>query len=241
MANRCNARKNGKLGKLDAGEWAGLGYCKAIAGAGTDHLRSGRCKHHGGLSAQGPASGTWLHGKYAVSVASKLPPALRAIYVEGLDDPELVAGRADITLDNVYLQELTEEVERGESLEGFREIAVHASAILRADALEKAQARANGILRIVDQRRNFHNTFQRIMQVTEHKRRLQKTEQERLIQLEQMLRLKDLDGIIEFLVKTVHEALDQLGEQEQADAVLDHLAKSLAKRADIAHLKALSA
>ena len=239
----CNSRKKGfsELEKIDPGPWGEhAGYCKLPAGWGTDHKRKGRCKKHGGNSRSGPAHPNWRHGEYAETVAAKLPPRIREVYIEALEDVELVAGRSDIAWLNTYLVALAEELAENESREGFRDIAIKAMAIMKAEDLAKAQKIAQGIIGVTSQRQHFHNTMDRIVRVTEQKRRLQQSERERLLQLEQMLRLKDLDGIIEFLVKTVHEALEK-APREIADQVLDHLAKHLKIQGDIQQRRALSA
>jgi len=48
----CNSRKKGtKTPKIDVSEtWGGEGYCKSIAGRGTNHAGQGRCKNHGGAT-----------------------------------------------------------------------------------------------------------------------------------------------------------------------------------------------
>ena len=249
MTERCNSRKRGcppAQPQAQAGppadSWNGHSYCQQPAGWGTDHPGTGRCKLHGGNHRAGPAHPRWKHGHYAESVASKLSPALRKAYQEGLEDPELVAGRADIQLANLYVQHLIEGLAKNESAGGFREIASHARRGLKAldkAELETVKLNFQRILRATEDPIQFDRTMSQVMGVLENKRRLQVAERERLVQLQQMLQLKDLDGIILFISKAVHEALHaHVTDQTQIDGVLAQLARELRIRGDLAGVQA---
>lgn len=79
----CNARTRNapdSASKQDVGEWAGDGYCRRVAGEGTDHRGEGRCRYHGGAENGRPIS----HGLYSFK-REKLREKLDA--ADGMESP----------------------------------------------------------------------------------------------------------------------------------------------------------
>lgn len=233
------------LKKRKPGRHAGARYCKYPAGRRTEHLGTGRCHLHGGNNVSGPDSGLWLHGQFARSVKEKLPDELVPAFLGGLEDPELVSGRADISFANLYLLYLTEQAAKHQSYEGFREAIVAATSGLhyldKAD-LDMVREKFHRVLDICRDPVAFEDVMRTVMRVTEQKRRLQAGERERLVDLEQMIRLKDLNGIIEVIARTVTEALNEhIRSEETRNKILAQLAKELRIKGDLAGRLAISA
>lgn len=78
-----------------------------------------RCRLHGGLTLKASDSPRFKHGFYS----KHLPPALRADFKRLLDDPDLLDGRAEVSLLQVRLTQLTARLGTNESKQTWRELA----------------------------------------------------------------------------------------------------------------------
>lgn len=96
----CNARKK-KSG--------GYGYCRQVAGYGTDHVGTGRCKFHGGSSSGRPP----IHGRY-----SNVRKALNDKYQHFLTDPNPVNLNDEIALLRALVHQHLDEHEDAAGDEG---------------------------------------------------------------------------------------------------------------------------
>lgn len=71
------------------------GWCHLRAGWGTDHVGSGRCRFHGGLTPRGPASPHFKHGRYSKymkeSLAEIMDQLREEVDLESIDEEILTA------------------------------------------------------------------------------------------------------------------------------------------------------
>lgn len=183
---KCNARKKGhkKLPKLPPGKWGGEGYCKAHAGRGTDHVGSGRCKHHGGTQKVGIASPNYSSGRYS----KHLPDRFYAAYEAGMEDPELLNLRSEIALLDLRIQEAVRALGYEQPEEWFQRLR-EASQRLKNAKGDKLQEAVNELCNIVEASydTDAERAWNQIMETTDQRRKLVESEMKRQAQLQMMV------------------------------------------------------
>jgi hypothetical protein len=79
------------------------GYCRKLAGTGTDHLGKGRCKFHGGSSKGRPI----IHGMYS----DNLPSTIRKEFDKLVKSPQLIDLSSELALTKALLSHYLKLIE----------------------------------------------------------------------------------------------------------------------------------
>lgn len=129
----CNSRKSGHEGlkkEEPDDEHAGPGYCKRVAGAGTDHKGEGRCRYHGGRG-----GGEITHGLYAKEISDQI----KAKY-EDAKNTDIESMADELAMMRATVKNAVEKMEDSE-------IAEHAPKII--DMLDKVSRNVERLHKIL--------------------------------------------------------------------------------------------
>lgn len=149
----CNARVNGTgVPKVDPGPHAGEGYCRKVAGYGTDHVGEGRCKLHGGNAGRPPETGLY----------SERRSELRQKLLDGGEEDEAEVMRTELAVLRTLLSEHLADDKRPlrKKVKGtakiMREIRQHRESLHeirmdRAPSTQDVQRLIGGIGRIIEE------------------------------------------------------------------------------------------
>jgi hypothetical protein len=141
---------------------------------------------HGGLSPVGPASATFITGRYS----NVLPTRLLARYRESLNDPELLNGRAEISVVDARLVEVLTGLDSAGSAQLWRALRDAYRALQTAQrtrdpsALRLALAEFGAIVERGDGDRAAWDEVIRLVGV---RQRLVESERKRLVEMQQMI------------------------------------------------------
>jgi hypothetical protein len=94
-------------------------YCQHLAGWGTAHPGTGRCKLHGGASLVGPAASNYKHGK----LSKYLPSRLLERYDELRSDTTILELEDKIRLLDVVIADVLPRLENPTDAEARKEVA----------------------------------------------------------------------------------------------------------------------
>ena len=165
------------------------------------------CTVHGGLSRSGIASPTFKHGRYSKDI----PARLSERYHQSIEDPELLALKADIALVDARLEDLLTRVDTGES--GALWNQAHSVFLDFRSGNESGDQDKMGVAltelnRILNLGVDDYKAWDEIGQMLEQRRRLVESERKRLVDMElvitverQMILLGAVVGIIKDYVK----------------------------------------
>jgi hypothetical protein len=160
------------------------------------------CYHHGGKSLRGIASPRYKTGEYS----KYLPTAMAKDYIRVLNDPELLACRRDIALNEARLLDVLKRVSAGESgklwllLDSTYEAMLEAKA--KGDGAEVA-AKLNMLGDLIKRGKGDYAAWGEIREIMEAGRKLRETEHKRLIAMQQMITNEQAMNLVAALVGTV--------------------------------------
>lgn len=173
-------------------------------------MSNGRCKLHGGATPSGLASPHTKTGRYS----KDLPTRLLARFESGLDDPELINLRREVSLIDSRIGEMLQQVEQGE--------AGHVWGLLQKAVNEYRKAEAKGepvffalnaIFEIVERGVNDILLWREIQGIVEQRRKLVESESKRQVDLSKNLTLEQVGLFYKALTQAIKEevAPDVLG------------------------------
>lgn len=206
----CNGRKKKHpegIPKLEPGLHGGEWYCKAAAGAGTDHPGEGRCKHHGGASLRGFESPKAKHLRYSRDLPTRLAPH----YHEALQDEEALALRSEIALIDTRISELLPRLETGETEEIWKMLkdarAYHEMAEDEGDE-KNARIALRAMYRLIDKGGSDFSTWKNIVGLIDRRRKLVESDRRRLVQLQQVITYERAMTLVSVLVDIIQKNVD---------------------------------
>lgn len=101
--------------KCGAKTRAGGGHpCKLVAGHGTGHKGTGRCKYHGGSVPSGPDLPYFKHGRYAEAFKGKL----RRKFIETVQDDNPLDLLPELAVQRTLLQDFISRFDEGIPISG---------------------------------------------------------------------------------------------------------------------------
>lgn len=137
------------------------------------------CKFHGGRVGVGPDNPNYRHGKYS----KYLPTRMLEKYHESLSDPDLLNLREQIAVVDARLAELFQSLDRGESGHWLRRLQQTHRALQRAQRLDDLAAQKRHFTEmehLVTEGSTLSHTWDDIVYMQNHRRRLVDTERKRL-------------------------------------------------------------
>ena len=180
----------------------------------TAHSRSGEpCKHypvrgrtvcymHGGAIPRGPALPQWKHGRHS----KLLPSRMLGDYRRALNDPDLLAMRADVALVEARLADLLKRVDSGESgaLWGKLQATWTALEKARKDGDTAAMAALMATLgAFINKGAADRETWGEVVFVLDQKRKLSESERKRIIDLQQMMTSEQAMALLAAVIDVV--------------------------------------
>ncbi len=160
------------------------------------------CRLHGGKSLSGPASGTWKTGRYS----RFLPARMLADYKRALNDPDLLAMRADVALVEARLADLLKRVDSGESGALWGKLQATwlglEKARKEADTANMAALMAT-LGSLINRGAADRETWGEVVFTLDQKRKLSESERKRLIDLQQMMTSEQAMALLAAVIDVV--------------------------------------
>ncbi len=148
-----------------------------------------RCYMHGGNTPRGIASANFKDGKHS----KLLPKNLRDKYNEAINDEKLIQLRSEIALAEVRRQDLMIELNKGnygETLKGLKVLFKKAEDMKASGDLTSIAFLMPRIKELLDSSESADATWNKLMEVEDHKRKLIESETKRMLSAGQMLTME---------------------------------------------------
>lgn len=168
------------MAKCGAKRKRGPGKCSNNA------MPNGRCYWHGGATPSGVASANYKHGRYA----KRIPDRLVQDYQKSINDPDLLALNAEISLVDSRLSDLLSRVDTGESGDLWNQVQGSFMEFRSANATgdqEKMAIALTDLNRIINLGVDDYRAWDEIGKALEQRRRLVESERKRRTEMESMI------------------------------------------------------
>lgn len=167
-------------------------------------MANGRCRMHGGKSLPGIANPAFRHGRYSKAMPARLLERFDA----SLQDPELLALRADISLVDARLSDVLGRVDTGEAghlwsgifsaWQGFKQAHASRDRDKIAEALSEVDA-------LIGRGAADYAAWREVMALIEQRRKLVESEQKRMVAMQQMITAEQAMTLIATIAESVRK------------------------------------
>lgn len=197
----CNARKKD-----------GSGHCTNVAGWGTDHVGTGRCKLHGGASLAGREHPGYKHGRRSMT----LPRRMLSDFQDALTDETLLSLRGDIALVDSRLTDLLRRVDTGEAGSLWRQArvamtkfkAARESSSMEPETKRRVMAESLDELESIILRGNSdYKAWDEVLRAVNERRRLIESEHKRAVAMGQMMTADAVLTLIDSINRVIQDTI----------------------------------
>lgn len=161
--------------------------CQQVAGWGTNHVGSGRCKLHGGKSLRGIMATDQRAG---LKYSKYMPSRLLDRYQDAISDPDILELKHEIALTDGRLADLLTRVDTGESgriwQKLYKEWAELETAVMEKDQ-KKQRESIQLIGSLIKQGHNDYAAWREIQDTVDQRRKLVESERKRLVETQQFI------------------------------------------------------